>query len=187
MKWLVYSSICILTACDNSQALHEPHPSLERMQIQERVNPFDARGMRAPPPDTVTRDNDATLDALDDAGEMPVDVDLGLLEEGRTSFDRICATCHGVLGDGDSVVASKMKDRPPPSLHDQRAVSLGKQQLYDVITNGYGLMPPYAHQLAPRERWAVIAYLDALRLSRHATVANLPLDVQRELNEQAAK
>ena len=40
--------------------------------------------------------------------------------------------------------------------------------LFDVMTRGYGDMPSYASQIAPRDRWAIIAYIRALQLSRHA-------------------
>jgi mono/diheme cytochrome c family protein len=187
MKWLVLWCFMILCACDDSQAIHEPHPSLERMQTQERVNPFDERGMETPPLDTVARDHDPTTTTAADGGDLPITVDMDLLSEGRESFDRVCATCHGMLGDGDSVVASKMKDRPPPSLLDARIASLSAQTNFDVITQGYGLMPSFAHMLDARERWSVVAYLEALRLSRHANVADLPSNVRQELNDEAAK
>ena len=187
MKWLLLAALMVVGGCNDTQAIHEPHPSLERMQTQERVNPFDGRGMRTPPPDTVARDRDPTPAFADAEGSIPLTVDLDLLTEGRASFDRTCATCHGVLGDGVSVVASKMIDRPPPSLHEPRIVAMSRQEVFDVITRGYGLMPSYAHFLDVHERWAVIAYLDALRLSRHATVSDLPDDVRHELVEEAVK
>lgn len=187
MKWLLLPMICCGVGCDNSQAFHDPHPSLERMQTQVRVTPFDAHGMRSPPPDTVSRDTDDTSMSANDAGGIPLPVDETLLHEGQASFDRVCATCHGVLGDGNSVVASKMQQRPPPSLHEPRIVALSAQQTFGIITSGYGLMPSYAHLLDPRDRWAVVAYLDALRLSRHAVASDLPPDVQTDLAREAAK
>ena len=43
-----------------------------------------------------------------------------------------------------------------------------RRQLIDVITNGYGIMFSYAARVAPRDRWAIVAYIRALQLSRHA-------------------
>ena len=40
-----------------------------------------------------------------------------LLDLGRKRFDITCATCHGPVGDGNSIVATQMSLRPPPSLH----------------------------------------------------------------------
>jgi mono/diheme cytochrome c family protein len=181
MKCIVFASIVLLGACDNSQAFHEPHPSLERMQSQERVNPFDARGMSRPPSDTISIESDPTPIATISGDDVPVEVDDVLLEEGRASFERTCATCHGVIGDGKSVMSTKMQQRPPPSLHDVLTGTHQHQHLFDVITHGYGLMPNFAHELSVRERWAVVLYVDALRLSRRAIVRDLPPDVLHEL------
>ena len=37
---------------------------------------------------------------------------------------------------------------------------------FDVITNGINNMPSYAHQIDPKDRWAIVAYINALRFSR---------------------
>ena len=42
------------------------------------------------------------------------------------------------------------------------------------MTNGFGAMPDYAVQLRPADRWAVAAYIRALQLSGHATLADVP-------------
>jgi hypothetical protein len=43
-----------------------------------------------------------------------------------------------------------------------------------VITNGYGAMPDYSAQVAPVDRWAIVAYIRALQLSQNATHADVP-------------
>ena len=45
----------------------------------------------------------------------------------------------------------------------------GKQIAFDVMTNGFGAMPDYRAQIAPRDRWAIAAYIRALQLSQHAS------------------
>ena len=44
----------------------------------------------------------------------------------------------------------------------------------DVITNGYGVMYPYAARVAPQDRWAIAAYIRALQLSQGARLASVP-------------
>ena len=63
---------------------------------------------------------------------------------------------------------------PPPSYHTQRLRAAPAHYLYDVITEGYGVMYSYAARVAPEDRWAIVAYIRALQLSRHAQVAELP-------------
>ena len=45
---------------------------------------------------------------------------------------------------------------------------------FDVITNGFGIMPDYASQIPPEDRWKIVAYLRALQLSQNATRADVP-------------
>jgi hypothetical protein len=40
----------------------------------------------------------------------------------------------------------------------------------------------YAAQIPPRDRWAIIAYVRALQLSRNAHPADLPSDLLEKLN-----
>ncbi len=53
--------------------------------------------------------------------------------------------------------------------------------IYDVITNGFGAMLGYSAQVAPRDRWAIIAYVRALQLSRNAKISDLPPDVREKV------
>jgi hypothetical protein len=46
--------------------------------------------------------------------------------------------------------------------------------LFDVITSGFGSMPDYSAQIAPRDRWAIVAYIRALQLSQSASAADVP-------------
>jgi mono/diheme cytochrome c family protein len=52
---------------------------------------------------------------------------------------------------------------------------------FDVMSNGFGAMPDYAAQMSPEDRWAVVAYLRALQLSEHATMADVPAGEREKL------
>ena len=64
--------------------------------------------------------------------------------------------------------------RRPPSLHDDRLRDAPVGHFFDVITNGFGAMPDYAAQIKAEDRWAIVAYMRALQLSEHATLADVP-------------
>jgi len=187
-------------ACDNREAFHRPEPGLERMLQQQRGDPYggseffaDQRVMRGPPPDTHVYESSPGPNPLLDTGRehgdyalaLPMPLSRSLLERGRAEFERVCATCHGILGDGVSVVAQKMELRAPPSLHEARITALPRGRIFEIISQGYGLMPSLAAEVAPGDRWAIIAYLDALRLSRAAPVARLPSPELAELEREA--
>ena len=153
---------------------------IDPMEEQPKLLPYsesalfaDRRAMRAPPDGTVPRERQSE--------EPPATLTPQLLQLGRERFDIICATCHGLAGDGDSIVAGKMSLRQPPSLHEARLRALSSAELYKIISEGYGLMPRYSNVLGPRERWAVVAYVRALQLSQNTPLADAPEDVRRSL------
>ena len=118
-----------------------------------------------------------------DLAEAQPELTPALLALGRARFDVVCAPCHGIAGDGDSVVAGKMELRPPPSLHEPRIRELDAATIYRVVSEGYGLMPRLSTHLAPRERWAVVAYVRALQLSQSLPLADAPEPTRRQLEE----
>lgn len=195
--FLLLVLLTVAPACQTQQSWVEPEPGLERMLEQPRVDPFEgssfyANGMamRAPPPGTVPLERPSgprtVLSGVDDgvyASRVPISVDRIAIEHGRERFDVFCGACHGLTGDGQSVVAENMDLRRPPSLHEARIVALAAGRVYEVIRKGYGLMPSYAARLSVSESWAVVAYLQALQLSRNARVATLPPDVLLQLEK----
>ena len=73
--------------------------------------------------------------------------------------------------------------RRPPTFHQDRLRDAPVGHVFDVITNGFGAMPDYAAQIKVEDRWAIIAYLRALQLSEHATVADVPADKRSGLDQ----
>jgi hypothetical protein len=190
---LALLSACLLCGCENGCAGW--NQVFERMVNQPKELPYgsepffdDGRAMRVPPEDTIPRERDLKDRRLTDGvaadgaflRTFPLPVTQVLLVRGQNRFDIYCATCHSVLGDGDTPVADKMQLRRPPSLHEGPAATLTPGQLYQVVANGYGFMPGYAGQLAVNDRWAVVAYVKALQLSRAVPLQSLPPDLQAE-------
>ncbi len=168
---------------------------LDRMKRQPKVLPYapsrfyaDGAAMRAPPEGSIAREDTVGLPELTEGWRIgpdggfvgdfvdrpPLPVDARLLAEGRERFLITCAACHGPLGDGVSVVATKMSLRPPPSLLSTRVRELADGRIFEIASEGYGLMPPYADVLTLRERWAVVAYVRALELSQRAPLTLVP-------------
>jgi len=108
-----------------------------------------------------------------DAAVFPVSVTAADLARGRERFDIYCSPCHGRTGQGDGMVVQRGYRRPP-SFHQDRLRDAPVGHFFDVITNGFGAMPDYASQVKVDDRWAIIAYVRALQLSEHATLADVP-------------
>jgi len=121
------------------------------------------------------------LSVTKESNVFPVPVDMKLLERGEERYRIFCTPCHGLQGDGNGMVAMRgMKH--PPSYHDDTVRKQPNGYYYDVITNGFGAMLGYSAQIPPRDRWAIVAYVRALQLSRHATVSELPAELREKLN-----
>jgi hypothetical protein len=71
--------------------------------------------------------------------------------------------------------------QPPPSFHIDRLREATPGHFFDVITNGFGVMPSYAYQIRIRDRWAIVAYVRALQLSFDASPADVPPDELEKL------
>jgi hypothetical protein len=105
---------------------------------------------------------------------MPFPVTKQVLERGRERYDIFCAPCHSRLGDGEGFVTSRGFSRRPPSYHIPRLEKAPLGYFFDVMTNGFGVMPDYASQIPPDDRWKIVAYIRALQLSQNATVSDVP-------------
>lgn len=190
---LVLAAACLSLGCDLLPPL-----DLERMIEQDKYRvweaaPFfaDGRAMRTPPEGTAAQGR-STGDAAVDRGivdgayvtEVPLPLTRPLLVEGRRRFEIWCAPCHGLAGDGQSVVAANMDLRRPPPIAGEGARALPAGRIYEVVDRGYGLMRSYAEDLRnPEERWSVVAYLAALGWSRAVPLADLPPELRREAEE----
>jgi len=105
---------------------------------------------------------------------MPFPVTKEVLERGRERFDIYCAPCHSRIGDGNGFVPSRGFSRMPPSYHIPRLQKAPLGYFFDVMTNGFGIMPDYASQVSPEDRWKIVAYIRALQLSQNATMNDVP-------------
>jgi hypothetical protein len=166
------------------------------MQDQPKYKPLgenhffaDGRDSRPVPPNTIARDeldgDDPVHTGSSNSGfvtTIPVSVDLDLLHRGEDRFNIYCSPCHGRTGDGDGMI-HRRGFWIPPNLHTDRLRSVPPGYLYQVIANGYGAMPEYRDQIAVRDRWAIVAYIRALQLARHATVNDVPQDARGRLDQ----
>jgi hypothetical protein len=158
------------------------------MHVQPRQNPLsrsdffaDQRSERPPVEGTVARGqlHDDTYFYTGKVGgnpgdSMPFPVTRAVLERGRERYNIYCAPCHSRLGDGNGFIPSRGFARKPPTFHKERWQKAPLGYLYDIITNGSGIMPDYASQIPPEDRWKIVAYIRALQLSQNATKADIP-------------
>lgn len=114
--------------------------------------------------------------------DFPFPVTKEVIERGQQRFNIYCQPCHDRLGNGDGMIVRRGY-RKPPSYHIERLRQVPNGYIYDVITNGFGAMPDYAAQIAPRDRWAIVAYVRALQLSQNASINDVPADARGQLQQ----
>jgi mono/diheme cytochrome c family protein len=114
---------------------------------------------------------------------LPVPLTKELLERGRDRFEIFCTPCHGRVGTGEGAV-TKRGLRPPPSYHIQRLREAPLGHFFDVMTNGFGVMPDYAAQVPPADRWAIAAYIRTLQVSQGISVADLTAEERAALDQK---
>lgn len=199
------ASLLGATGCDENilDQMADSQPKANRYKESHFYE--DGLSMRAAPEGTVPRERITLNPRLTTGHELdgpiqpnaeplpnyvtavPLPISRKLLDLGRKRFDITCATCHGPLGDGNSIVATQMALRPPPSLVQDKYIAKPVGYIYEVISKGFGLMASYAAELTVEERWAVVAYLRALQLSQDTPVGALPPEARQQLDSMPAQ
>jgi mono/diheme cytochrome c family protein len=153
----------------------------------------DGRASRVAPTGTVARGGLREDEALytgrangELVAEFPFAISQADLQRGRDRYSIYCTPCHGVLGDGQGMVVQRGLRRAA-SYHQDRLRDEKVGYFYDVVTNGFGAMQGYAEQIPVRDRWLIVAYVRALQLSQHATMAEVPANLQGTLDNPPAK
>ena len=117
-----------------------------------------------------------------DADALPFALTAEVLDRGENRFNIYCTPCHGLSGQGDGMIVRRGY-RQPPSYHVDRLQQAPLGHFYDVMTNGFGAMPDYRAQIAPRDRWAIAAYVRALQLSRLGLADDLSPELRANLKK----
>lgn len=163
MRWiLLLGAATMLVGCDVSMTQQNKYTTYSPADLWA-----DGTSARPLPANVVAQGD------LDHDIRNPPPATAALLARGRERFDIYCSPCHGLDGQGDGMVVQRGFPRPPSYL-DPRLLAAPAGTFYDAITKGYGVMFSYASRVEPRDRWAIVAYIRALQLSQHATLADAP-------------
>jgi len=172
------------------------------MYNQPKVRPYrkaaffaDGSGARPIPAGTVARghlDEDAAFFAGTGPDgklvtELPARVTLSreLLERGRQRFEIFCSPCHGRTGSGVGMIVRRGFKRPPAFTVDRlKNERIG--YFFDVMSHGFGQMSSYAAQIPVEDRWAIAAYVRVLQLSQSTSLADVPPEERRTLDNPEA-
>jgi mono/diheme cytochrome c family protein len=120
--------------------------------------------LAAAAPGSLTPSQDTTQTTPGDAMHQgnPVKATPESIAQGKKYYGYDCAMCHGENGDGKGDVAVdeklKLKDyRDPASLQN-----MTDAELFSIIKNGKGQMPPEGGRVKDAELWNLVNYIRSL-------------------------
>lgn len=179
---LALSGCGLLRGCTSTRPPIHINPS---MDDQPKLLPqaesaffYDGSGMRLPVEGTVARgelrEDDAFFRGMGPDGKpvatIPVTVDAALLARGSARYAIYCQPCHDAKGDGKGILFQR-GNVPTSSFHSDKIRAYPDGQIFDIVSNGSGLMPAYRWPIPPADRWAIIAHLRELERERADAVA----------------
>ena len=190
-KHLLGTTAVVLLAClpllscrgmPSSRPPIHPNPNMdyqEKLQPQEASNFFyDGSGTRPPIEGTIARGDlrtDLTFYSGRDAEgqyltSSPLGVDDAVLARGAERYLIYCQPCHDNRGTGRGVLY-EYGNVPTASFHDEQRSAYTDGQLFDIITNGSGLMLGYEFPISASDRWAIVAHVRKLQEDRRQAQA----------------
>ena len=101
----------------------------------------------------------------------PVTADEAVLARGRERYRIYCQPCHDARGDGKGILFTR-GNVPTASFHQEKILKYTDGQIFDVITNGFGLMAGYRWPIPPADRWAIITHVRELQRQRAGATAD---------------
>ena len=178
---LALTSVVTLSGCVRGCTSSRPPIHLNpSMDDQPKVRPqtasqffSDGASMRQPVPGTVPigglKEDEAFFTGKGPDGQFvatsPVALDETVLERGRQRYAIYCQPCHDARGDGKGILFQR-GNVPTASFHQERILNYPDGQIFDVITNGQGLMAGYRWPIPPADRWAIVTYVRDLQRKR---------------------
>jgi len=204
---VVVLAVLLIAGKRGDLSRHRPIQIFPDMKRQLKLRPQTANGFFAnglssqlPPLGTIAQEKPLLLGgqafySFDDApvntGKVPgttnfvelspFPVNGSFLARGQQRFTIYCAPCHGQVGDGNGITKKIGAMAVVANLHDKRIVELPDGEIFNTVSNGKNNMQGYAPQIPVEDRWAIIAYLRALQLSRLGSVDDLPADMRAKL------
>jgi len=184
---LVLTAIVPLAACARGCTSSRPpihlNPSMDN-QPKVRAQTastffFDGQSMRQPVPGTVAigglKEDAAFFTGKAPDGQfvatipatVPETNDSARVERGRQRYIIYCQPCHDARGDGKGILFQR-GSVPTASFHQETILKYPDGRIFDVITNGKGLMAGYRWPIPPADRWAIVAYVRELQRKRPA-------------------
>jgi mono/diheme cytochrome c family protein len=94
----------------------------------------------------------------------PIKATKASIQKGKEIYEKKCALCHGVKGDGKGPASAGLNPKPT-NFRESHGEKMTDGEHFWKITTGKGPMASYEKDLTIEERWHVINYINTF--SRH--------------------
>jgi mono/diheme cytochrome c family protein len=186
---IALTSVFVLAGCARGCTSSRPpihlNPSMDdQPKVRSQAGSdffFNGAAMREPVPGTIPigglKEDTAFFTGKAADGQyvaaIPHPVDDAVVERGRERYGIYCQPCHDARGDGRGILFQR-GNIPTATFHQEKILDYPDGQIFDVITNGVGLMAGYRWPIPPADRWAIVAYVRVLQRERQARAASAP-------------
>jgi cytochrome c553 len=173
---------CLLTGCE--RAMHDMYNQAKYKPGSPSPLFADGKAARRPPEGSIplaqgelAGPSSGRLGRIEPApttssNNNPYPITLAFLQRGQNRYEIYCAACHGLTGAGNGMIVQRGFPKPPSYLSPQ-LLHASDAELERSISDGYGVMYPFAGRVNEQDRWAIVAYIRALQLSQNAPVDQL--------------
>jgi len=190
---IVLISVVPLTGCARGCTSSSPPIHLNpSMDNQPKARPqsastffYDGSTMRQPVPGTIAmgglKEDTAFFTGKGADGQfvatIPITADEAVLERGKQRYTIYCQPCHDARGDGKGILFQR-GSVPTATFHQEKILKYTDGQIFDIMSNGSGLMPAYKWPIPPADRWAIVSYVRDLERKRAASTTAAPAAVK---------
>jgi len=81
------------------------------------------------------------------------------IQKGKEIYEKKCALCHGIKGDGKGPAAAGLSPKPR-NFGESHGEKMTDGEHFWKITTGRGPMPSFEKDLTVEERWHVVNYIN---------------------------
>jgi mono/diheme cytochrome c family protein len=170
------SLLLLAMGCRGSTSRRPPihlNPNMDdqpRYEAQEASAFFyNGSASQAPVPGTIARgdlqEDQAFFTGRSPAGgyiENPLQSNEARLERGEERYRIYCSPCHSTTGNGRGTVYER-SGLESADLRESRVRELPDGEIFEVISEGRGLMQGYAFPIPAEDRWAIVEYVRKLQ------------------------
>lgn len=159
--WLAIAAVALLaTACYPGAYPIDVYQEMHYQQTHRRLEP----DRLAPPEGAVPISGARPAFTFEEAAALdnPVPGSAQTQARARELYRVNCSICHGQDGRGRSVVTeyfTRANLVPPVDLASSHVRARSDGELYWIITNGLGNMPPFRALLREEEVWSVVLFI----------------------------